>query len=177
MLSAAAAKKVTDNPGQETSRENAWPAVLRILTRRDHSLAELHQRLTAKGYSKKSIAAALQRGVELGYIDDHRYAVARATSLMRQGRAVGQRVLQDLRRRGIDQDLALQALEDARETCNEETLLADLLDKRFPGFNYHSAPARDKRRVINFLQRRGFTMSRIMDHLTRKGFTTNDEDR
>jgi regulatory protein len=96
---------------------------------------------------------------------------------MNQGRAVGHRILADLRQRGISEELAEQALAAAREACDEDTLLADLLARRFPDFNYNTASAKEKRRVVNFLQRRGFAISRTLDQLTRKGIATDNEDR
>ncbi len=172
-----ATKKAINKAESRLNRDDPWPAALRILSRRDFSTAELRKRLNDKGYHPEPVEAALQRCQELGYLDDGRFAVNRATSLMNQGRAVGPRILQDLRQRGVSEDLAEQALAKARESLDEESLLADLLARRFPEFNFNSAPAKEKRRVINFLQRRGFAIGRIMEHLTRKGFATDDEDR
>ena len=170
-------KKVRNKTEPKIDRDNPWPTALRILTRRDHSQAELRKKLIDKGYDAERIHTTLQRCVELGYLDDARYALARATSLMNQGRAVGQRILADLRQRGISGEIAEQALAAARKACDEDTLLADLLARRFPGFNYNTAPAGEKRRVVNFLQRRGFVTGRILDHLLRKGIATDNEDR
>ncbi len=172
-----ATKKAINKAESRLNRDDPWPAALRILSRRDFSTAELRKRLHDKGYHREPVEATLLRCQELGYLDDGRFAVNRATSLMNQGRAVGPRVLHDLRQRGISEDLAEQALAKARESLDEESLLADLLVRRFPEFNYNTAAAKEKRRVINFLQRRGFAISRIMEHLTRKGFATDDEDR
>ena len=80
----------------------------------------------------------------------------------------------------IEHDAVLntcKALEKAREVYDERQLLGALLQRRFPDFNYSSAPAKERRRVVHFLQRRGFSISRIMDQLTRKGFETDDENR
>jgi regulatory protein len=147
-----------------------------LLTGRDYSQAELRRRLLDKGFAPAGVDAALQRCLELGYLDDNRFALNRATSLMTQGRAVGQRILLDLRQRGISEDVACQALAKACEDCDESTLLRSLLQRRFPDFNYSSAPAKERRRVVHFLQRRGFAIGRIMDQLTRKGFETHDEN-
>ena len=124
-----------------------------------------------------AIDDTIQRCLELGYLDDLRFAENRATSLMRQGRAVGRRVLLDLQQRGISEDIAQQALDKALETCSEDQLLNELLTRKFPDFNYNSAPAKERRRVVHFLQRRGFPISRIMEQLTRKGTDTSNEDR
>jgi regulatory protein len=170
-------KKVSKKAEPSTGHGNPWATALRILTRRDHSQAELRKRLVDKGFDAEQIEATLQRCLDLGYLDDARYALTRAVSLMNQGRAVGHRVLADLRQRGVSEELAEQALAAARESCDEETLLADLLARRFPGFDYETAPAGEKRRVVNFLQRRGFETGRILSHLMRKGSATDNEDR
>ena len=72
---------------------------------------------------------------------------------------------------------ASMTLEKALETCSEDQMLNELLARKFPDFNYNSAPAKERRRVVHFLQRRGFTISQVMEQLTRKGFDTSDEDR
>ena len=177
MPSVAPITKVRKKTEPKTPQDNPWPAALRILARRDYSQAELRKRLADKGFDSERIDTTLQRCVELGYLDDARYALNRATSLMSHGRAVGHRILTDLKQRGISEELAEQALAAAREACDEDALLADLLTRRFPDFSYSTAPAREKRRVINFLQRRGFTIGRIMDQITRKGVASDHEDR
>lgn len=165
------------NVGEKPDRNDPWPAALRILTRRDYSQAELRQRLAEKGFDQARIDNTLQRCIELGYLDDARFALHRATSLMRQGRAVGTRILLDLRQHGVSEEAACKALALAREACDEEQLLAELLERRFPDFDYSSATAKERRRVVHFLQRRGFPINRIMEQLTRKGLETRDENR
>jgi len=177
MPSGALTIKVTDKPGPEVDRANPWSAALRILTRRDYSQSELRQRLLDKGFDQEHIEETLQRCLDLGYLDDDRYALNRATGLLTQGRAVGPRILADLRRHGISEEVACRALEQALEGCDENQLLRSLLERRFPNFNYGTSPVKERRRVVHFLQRRGFSLSRIMDQLTRKGFATHDEDR
>jgi regulatory protein len=168
--------KVTNNTGQKADRTDPWPKALRLLTGRDYSQAELRRRLLDKGFAATRVDDALQRCLELGYLDDARYALNRATTLMTRGRAVGPRILLDLKQRGVSNELACQALEQARELCDEEELLRSLLQRRFPDFSYNSAPAKERRRVVHFLQRRGFSISCIMDQLTRKGLETDDEN-
>lgn len=177
MPSTVLTTKVKESTAQQPDRTDPWPAALRILTRRDYSQAELRQRLTDKGYPPERIEVALKRCLELGYLDDARYALNRATSLMNQGRAVGKRVLLDLRQHGVEEETAIKALEKAREACDEEQLLAALLERRFTDFNYSSALPKERRRVVHFLQRRGFSIDRIMAQLTRKGLETRDENR
>ena len=83
MPSTAPKKKVANKSGPTADRTDPWPAALRILTRRDYSQAELRQRLKDKGFEPERIEKALQRCLELGYLDDIRYALNRASSLIR----------------------------------------------------------------------------------------------
>ena len=82
-----------------------------------------------------------------------------------------------MKQRGISEETACQALDKARQACDENQLLRSLMERRFPDFNYSSATANERRRIVHFLQRRGFAIDRIMTQLTRKGFETGDEDR
>ncbi len=177
MPSEAPTSKVTNKPDETADRSDPWPTALRLLTGRDYSRARLRQRLLDKGFDPDSIDKTLQRCLEFGYLDDARYALNRATSLMVQGRAVGPRILADLRQHGIAEELACQALDQARAAHDEGEMLRLLLERRFPAFDYNSAPAKERRRVIHFLQRRGFSLSRIMAQLTRKGIAEHDENR
>ena len=177
MPSVAPTNKVTHKPGQSADRSDPWPAALRMLTHRDYSRAELRQKLVDKGFDQVRVDEALQRCLELGYLDDARYALNRATSLLARARAVGPRILADLRRHGVSEEVACQALEKAGTNCDEDQLLRAILERRFPEFKYDSAPDRERRRVVHFLQRRGFALGRIMAQLTRKGFATHDENR
>jgi len=176
-MPSVAKKKVRNSDRPDNASKDPWPVALRILTRRDYSEAELRKRLNDRGFGSASIEATIQRCLELGYLDDVRYADNRAMSLVQQGRAVGRRLLLDLRQRGISEELAQQALEKALEINSEYQLLNELLEKRFPEFNYDSASAKERRRVVHFLQRRGFPLGRILDLITRKGTEASNEDR
>ncbi len=154
---------------EAADRSDPWPVALRLLTRCDRSTAELRNKLLDRDFAVDRVEATLERCRELGYLDDARFAARRAASLMNQGRAVGHRILADLRRCGISEELAARALETARSEHDEDRILASLVERRFPGFDYDTAPEREKRRVVHFLQRRGFPLGLIMDRLKRKG--------
>jgi len=58
-------------------------------------------------------------------------------------------------------------LAEVRSTGDEETALRDLIARRFPAFNYAAADSNARRRVVHFLQRRGFPLERILNELKR----------
>ncbi len=139
----------------------AFSAALRLLTRRDRSETELRQKLEQFGFSLSAIESAIEKCREYNYLDDSRYATERARSLMRTGRGVGRKILLDLRRRGIDDSLAQQAVIIAEAEFSPTDLLREQLQRRFTNFNYATADNRERRRVIGFFQRRGFPLSEI----------------
>ena len=146
----------------------AYPLALRWLTLRSRSEADLRQRLQQKGCDHDDIEQALQRCCELGYIDDQRYAIERAGQLMRRGRAVGVRLKHELKKQGINAQLALQAIEHCQQELNEEQILADLVQRRYANTDFTQLDQRQQRRIINYLQRRGFALGLILDHLKEK---------
>jgi regulatory protein len=138
-----------------------------LLTRRDHGTAELRGRLLAKGFAAEAVEQAIARGIELGYLDDARYVERLSRDLLASGRAAGPRLALELRRRGLPEELIGAALSAARAGGGEETALRELIARRFPAFNYADADAGTRRRVVNFLQRRGFPLDRILNELKR----------
>lgn len=138
---------------------------LEILGRRDHSAAELREKLARAGFAAAEIEAAIERCVSSDYLDDRRFALTRCRELLRSGRGVGRKVLLDLRRRGISETLARRALAEAEREYAPERVLRDSLERRFPGFDYAAASAKERRRVIGYFQRRGFPLAVILAEL------------
>ncbi len=151
----------------EQPRGAAWAAVLRLLSRRDYSLGELRQRLLAKGFAEDAVAEAVSRGVELGYLDDARLIERVSQALLEQGRAAGPRLAMELRRRGFPRELVDTALATLSAAGGEELSLRELIARRFARFDFASADERERRRVVTFLQRRGFSLDRILNELKR----------
>jgi regulatory protein len=160
-------KRATDK--ETTAPGDPWVTALRLLTRRDYSSADLRQRLQQKGFNEATVDAIVTRCFKLGYLDDTRYARNRARNLISQGRAVGRRILLDLRQHGISTEDAEQALAEVMTEFDEVALLDGLLASRFPEFDYSTATQTERRRVVHFLQRRGFPLDQIMKTMTQKG--------
>jgi regulatory protein len=137
-------------------------AALRLLGRRDRSTAELTRDLHNRGYDEERTAAVIERCRELGYLNDRRFAEERARAMLRDGRGVGRRIELDLLRRGIGPENAHDAIDKAQHEHPPEEVARALLARRFPGFEYSQADNREKRRVMAFFQRRGFSLDLIL---------------
>ena len=146
-------------------RSSAFDCSLRVLALRDHSEAELRRKLSAKGYEDEEIGAAVARLFELNYLDDLRFARSFASSALRNGRGYGVRLKMELSRRGVAAKIVTQVLGEMSEEFSEKELLAQLVARRYPGFDAGSAPEKEKRRVVGYLQRKGFSLSAIFREL------------
>jgi len=149
----------------KSNDSKSFSAALRLITRRDRSETELRQKLEQFGFSHSAIETAVEKCREYNYLDDSRYAVARARALMRTGRGVGRKVKLDLHRRGVSGTIAEQALATAEKEFPPDHILRDQLTRRFPTFDYFTADNREKRRIIGFFQRRGFSLEQIFSIL------------
>lgn len=149
----------------KSNASDSFSTALRLLTGRDRTEAELSEKLRQLGFSVSEISETLAKCRDYNYVNDQKYALERARALYRSGRAVGRKVLLDLRRRGIDEVTAEQALEEVNSEFESLQLLREQLARRFPNFSYQNADERQRRRVVSFFQRRGFILGDIFSVL------------
>jgi len=86
-----------------------------------------------------------------------------ATDLQASGRAVGRRLLLELEKRGIDPALAESVVTD--HATDPAPVLRRVLQQKFSDYDDSRAEQRERRRVVNFFQRRGFRLGTILDVL------------
>ena len=124
-------------------------AALRLLTRRDHSRAELSAKLARQAESEEQLTQVLDTLQAEHLLSDHRYASQRVVA---RGRRYGNaRLSQELRQHGVgDEDIvaALPEAGDETERCRA------IWAKKF-GRPPQSAEERAKQ--LRFLQYRGFS--------------------
>jgi len=95
----------------EDATEKARETLLRILTAAPKSRAELEQSLARKGYPEAVVGPVLDRFDEVGLVDDAAYADMLVRTRHAE-RGLSRRALaMELRRRGIAEDTAADALE------------------------------------------------------------------
>ncbi len=101
--------------------KDAKSRALDLLTRRAHSVRELRDKLARAGHEAGEIETALERLAELRLVDDRAVAYNHAQHRAREGKRARSWVRGELLRRGIDAELAEEALEDAfpPERANE----------------------------------------------------------
>src|SRR3989475_12395108 len=126
---------------------------LRLLARREHSLAELAGKL--RGYaSPEELEALLEDLSQRRLLSDERYAESRAHALSRKYGAA--RIVRELRAKGLDKGLAEQTAKVARATEVERA--REVWRRKF-----RVAPRTREQRAkhMRFLQSRGFSFDAI----------------
>jgi regulatory protein len=127
---------------------------LRLLDRAPRTRAELAKAMARRGVPDEAAVAVLDRFAEAGLIDDTAFATAWVDSRHR-GRGLARRALADeLRRRGVADDVAGEAL--AAVSTEDEAHAAEALVRRRLRSMSGLAPDVATRRLVALLGRKGF---------------------
>ena len=150
---------------ESSSPEAAWQYALRLLTARDYTAARLREKLRSRQFAAADVDVTIARLEAERLLDDRRFAERFATSALESGRFFGPRLKMEMRRRGLAAGLVDAVLGELLAEYDEGENLAAVLERRFPGFDAAKADDREKRRVVGFLQRRGFGLGEIFKAL------------
>ncbi len=141
---------------------------LGYLARREHSRAELEAKLRRHADPDDDIVTLLDDFVARGWLSEKRLVDQVVTHFRRYGAA---RVLNDLRRRGVDPGLVSEAARPLRQ--GELAIARDVWRRKFG-----AAPvdATDRMRQIRFLRNRGFSGSTIAQVLKDRSVDDEPDD-
>jgi len=149
-------------------------AAARSLSGAPRSRKSLEERLITAGYPEVHVRAAVARLVEIGLVDDERFAQALLDSRDRSRQRGDRALLQELRRRGIDDELAqrLLAQRAAGESYSTEPVWGATL--RVVEDHAEGAEERAARAALSKLRLRGgdarAEVQRLAQGLARRGF-------
>ena len=164
----AGRQRKTDAPenGEAGDYAKAMDAALKLLGYRPRTGREIERRLREKGISGSVAARVRRRLEEIGYVDDRQFALLWIKSRSGPQCRSAWLVKRELRRKGIDSELADEIVD---EEYNEESVLEDAcaLVKRKLGRLGGSDEAKAMRRLQNMLLRRGFSYDFIKEVLKR----------
>lgn len=133
-------------------RALAMGRALHYLGYRARSRREMYDRLRRYGYGEETVNGVIRRLEELGYLDDGKFAREKARE--KASRYGPRRVSADLRRSGVDADLAQKVVEEEFASRSEEEKARSLAARRYNRFGSDA----EARRVYGFLMRRGYSV-------------------
>lgn len=138
-----------------SSYKLAKSRALWYLDRQDYTEKKLYEKLLQKGFQKKTCAEVLARLVEIGAVNDRRYAERYAEKLL-EANVSKREALQKMLVRGVPIDLAKEVLCDF--AVDEEDQIYSLIEKKYAtklqGENGYQ-------KVFAALARKGFSFSAI----------------
>lgn len=132
-----------------------------LLARKDYSNGEIRRALHHLSDDTMAVESAIARLRDNNYLDDQRIAENMVSRFLRKQYGPI-RIKQELRQKGIEQDVADAALND----CNADwfQVASDCRCKKFG--NDRPADPKEKLRQMRFLQSRGFTMDMINEAMS-----------
>jgi regulatory protein len=141
---------------------------LKLLARRELSVAGVRARLEDREHPAEDIDAAIAHLLETGALDDARVARAHArTAVTVKGRG-RLRVVRELAEMGITRDVAAEAVAEVFGDLDERTLIERALQKKLRG-RPRIADAAEHARLYQYLMRQGFTPAGVIAALRRRG--------
>ena len=142
------------------SFRRAYNKGLDLLSRRPHGTKELIKKLCEKGHEKESAEKACDRLLELGLLNDEEFARILANELYeRKGYGV-KRIKQELAFRGIDREIAENAIESL--DIDTQTRIILVIEKKYIS---KINDEKGRKRAIDGLLRLGYSYSDIKSAL------------
>ena len=140
--------------------KSAKAAALRFLKIRPRSIAELKEKLEGKGFSSTEIETAVHELIASGLLDDR--AFTKSWINYRLARPFGfRRIIQELRGKGIDPVIIEQAVAEVKGSYDPESVALELAKRRWQRFSGIELDKK-KKRVMDFLLRRGFEVDVVI---------------
>ena len=144
----------------------ALNAALHLLKFRARSCWELRNRLQQRNFTQSKINEVLDYLIELGYIDDEEFADLFVKDKIKQ-KGVGPIYLQsELSKHNIHDEKINKAIERGYRKFPLDELIKNHIRKR-KKILIHENISVKKRKIIQFLQRKGFTWEQISPHLNK----------
>lgn len=142
---------------EKSAYYRARERALYYLSNRDYAEKEMSDKLRRE-FGHKAAERAAARMVELGLIDDERYAFRYAEVMLNVKVWSPSRAVRELTLKGIDRDTAEQAVSAAGRDARD--LIRELIDKKYAAL-LASGDKKAVSRVINALARKGYSFSDI----------------
>ena len=154
----------------ERLRLHAYDRALNMLAFRARSSSELARSLQRKGEERSHVDWALERLKEQGLLDDAAFARSFARSRVIDGKQSRRRVQQDLARKGVARSLSDEAIDTVfeEEAVDQRAIVAEAARKKLRSLAGLD-PAVQRRRLYDFLARRGYDLDDIRSVLSEIG--------
>lgn len=145
---------------QASDARRAQEKALYLLEYRNYSKRELTEKIARTAASREAAQAAAGRMEELGLIDDRRFGEDYARELFSRKGYGARRVAQELRRKGLDQELVQELVEKYGSPEQSGENIRRVLEKKYPGWREDE---KVRRRAFAALQRLGYSYQEVRE--------------
>lgn len=152
----------------ESDYRRAKSRAVWYLDRMDHTEKGLYDKLLRAGFNKTACAKVIARFIEVGLIDDERYARNLAERLM-EANVSKRQAVQKLMQKGVPYELAKQVLEE--DQTDELQQIKNLLEKKY---RTKLSGENGAEKVFAALVRKGFSYTDVREVL--KSYIEDSED-
>ena len=150
-------ERIIDDILLAEEKTRAKEKALSYLNYRARSIEELKRKLEEKNFSNRVIRQVIDDLIRVGLLDDKQFAATYVHSRMVQ-KPMGKRLLrQELLSKGIDEEMADEAVDEGFGSRSETEVARGLIQKRLRGLNPGKKDLeKQRKRLSDFLFRRGF---------------------
>lgn len=155
----------------EEQRRRVREYLLRLLGRRDHARKELETKAKKKGFRLAEITTVIEELHSLGYVNDLAFAEKFISDKMTLQKWGPEKIRYELLKKGIKRDTVQNLLKELPEDLQLEQICVDLVVKRKRHFSRESDSLKRRRKIMAFLQRKGFhfeTINRALPEILKK---------
>ena len=145
---------------QASDARRAQEKALYLLEYRNYSKRELTEKIARTAASREAAQAAAGRMEELGLIDDRRFGEDYARELFSRKGYGARRAAQELRRKGLDQELVQELVEKYGGPEQSGENIRRVLEKKYPGWREDE---KARRRAFAALQRLGYSYQEVRE--------------
>lgn len=144
---------------EESDYRRAKSRAVWYLDRADHTEKGLYDKLLRGGFKKEAAAKVVARFIEVGLLDDYRFAKNYAERL-ESGNYSKREILQKLTLKGVPYAVAKEVLEDT--DSDEQDKIKNLLEKKYQSKLQKEGGAQ---KVFAALVRKGFSYTQVREAL------------
>lgn len=144
--------------------DHLWKAksiALDFLAYKPRTEQEVKVKLEEQGFPEAIVGQVIERFRELGHLNDSQFAANYAQSRLQHKGHGPRKIKQDLRRKGVSTEDIEQAWDDATEQGEDATALMTLAAKRWQRLASESHPQKRRKKLQDFLLRRGFPFDQV----------------
>ncbi len=145
--------------------QEAKAKVIRLLNRRIYSENEIVDKLKRKQYDEHIIAAVVAELKKLSFIDDLAFARAFVSDRIRLNPSGSFKIAYELRQKGISKKVINQVLQEEKVAEGDGERALAVARKRLATFSANMDTKTKRRRLANYLKRRGFSFEVISNTL------------